>query len=131
MTNAPPKRAPVAVNFKNHTSEPFEWTWDGVLYQFAPLSSTMLQDYLAEHFAKHLTDKVMNELGIPTNHFTRPQYYNKCFDGTEMRADNETKLEQEIMNTSTSEITPKVKDAAELNLPVPEPIAPKFNCWLT
>lgn len=43
--------------FTNFTSEEFIGYWDGKPKKFAPGVSMYMPDYLAEHFAKHLTNR--------------------------------------------------------------------------
>lgn len=72
-----------SVLFKNWSSEDFSWTWDGVSYEFQAGQTMYLQDYLAEHFAKHLADREMIRAGLELNYRTRPErqgFIDKCFD---------------------------------------------------
>lgn len=43
--------------FTNFTNEEFIGYWDGKGKKFAPGESTYMPDYLARHFAKHLTNR--------------------------------------------------------------------------
>jgi hypothetical protein len=56
-----------ARKFKNFTTEDFTWKFDGVPYTFKAGQEIYLEDYKAEHFAKHLIDAEMNRLGMVTN----------------------------------------------------------------
>lgn len=117
MQNQPPKRIAVARTFSNWTNEDFEWSWDGVSYHFPALSSMMMQEYLVDHFAKHLTDREMNKLNIPTNDPKREEFLKKCYKEDEIQAVSEIQLGQKIMNASTSEITPKPVEKTDKKLP--------------
>jgi len=56
-----------SVVFKNFTKEEFVCSWDGVPYRFAPGKEMYVEDWKAEHFAKHLVDKVMQKKGLITS----------------------------------------------------------------
>jgi len=43
--------------FTNFTDQEFIGYWDGKAKKFTPGQSTWMPDYLAKHFAKHLTNK--------------------------------------------------------------------------
>ena len=86
-----------AVLFTNWTNEDFSYTWDKEPYNFPKGSSIMLQDYLANHFAKHLIDRELNKQGIPTNHFSRQEMLQKCF-GEIITANTSAQLETDILN---------------------------------
>lgn len=61
-----------SVVFKNFTNEEFVCSWDGVPYRFAAGKEMYVEDWKAEHFAKHLIDRVMNKYGmITTNRLER------------------------------------------------------------
>lgn len=50
--------------FTNFTSKEFIGYWDGKEKKFAPGQSVYMPDYLAEHFAKHLTNRELLEKGL-------------------------------------------------------------------
>lgn len=54
----PPKKN---VMFTNWTTKPFTWTWGKQPMTFQPGQSTMMDEALALHFAKHLADREINE----------------------------------------------------------------------
>lgn len=61
-----------SVVFKNFTKEEFVCSWDGTPYRFAPEKEMYVEDWKAEHFAKHLVDRVMHKAGqITSNKFER------------------------------------------------------------
>lgn len=59
-----------AIKFKNFTSEDFTWKFDGVEYSFRAGQETYMEEFKAKFFAKHLVDRELNTLGIPTNNQT-------------------------------------------------------------
>lgn len=70
----------IAKKFKNFTDADFSWKFDGVDYTFKPGQETYLEDFKAEHFAKHLVDREMNKLGIVTNNQSeRAKLTVQCF----------------------------------------------------
>lgn len=92
-----------SVVFKNWSSETFSWTWDGVAYTFKPGLEMYMQDYLANHFAKHLADREMIRSGMDLNYRTRPErqaFIEKCFpvETPVIVQDDETQAEVENMN---------------------------------
>lgn len=56
-----------ALNFYNFSEEDFTYTFDSVPYTFKSKASMYMEDYKAYHFAKHLVDRELNRLNIPTN----------------------------------------------------------------
>ena len=51
----------VAKRFTNFSDEDFSWKWNGVNYNFPAGETIMLQEYLVEHFAKHLIDRELHK----------------------------------------------------------------------
>ena len=91
-----------AVLFTNWTNEDFEWAYGGVLYAFKAGQSIYLQDYLAEHFTKHLVDRELNKDKLPTNSHLRAEYEAKCY-GEVIKAESPEKLESVLMNEPKQE----------------------------
>ena len=60
----------VAKKFKNFSQEDFTWKWNGDPYTFPANSEIYLEEFKANHFAKHLIDRELNRLNIRTNHIT-------------------------------------------------------------
>lgn len=50
-----------AVRFFNPTSEDFVGKWDGESYEIRAKSSILVPRHIAEHFAKHLANKILQE----------------------------------------------------------------------
>lgn len=55
-----------AVQFCNYTNEDFTWKFDGIPYTFKAGTTMFLEDFKAQHFAKHLIDRELNKAGIDT-----------------------------------------------------------------
>lgn len=73
-----------AIKFRNFTDHSFTWAYDSTPYTFAPGQETYLEDFKAEHFAKHLVDEECNRLGVPTNGPERKGLEAKCFPADEV-----------------------------------------------
>lgn len=75
--------------FINWTEEAYNVVWDGkVEAKLAPGEKFWLPFWLANHAAKHLVDRELNRLGLPTDHFSRETYVAKCIGNL---SDAETK----------------------------------------
>lgn len=111
--------------FFNFTSNPFTGYWDGKPKTFKPGEKVYMPEYLAKHYAKHLTNKVLLEQGKETATSPKfpeqvPQFmeiFNQaCILEDESEEQDEAQLATDIANRSHT--TPKVKDTAERNTPV-------------
>jgi len=91
-----------AKQFHNFTTADFTWKWDGVPYTFKAGVTMFLEDYKADHFAKHLIDRELNEMGQPTNSPLRNGLEAQCFPSDEVI----TPLEALQVN---KQVEPKVK----------------------
>lgn len=69
-----------AIKFKNFTEESFSWKWNGNEFTFPAGMEIYLDEHEAKHFAKHLVDRELNKLKIPTNNLTeRAKLEIQCF----------------------------------------------------
>lgn len=69
-----------AIKFRNWTNEEFTWKYNGIPHVFPAGMEIYMESDKAEHFAKHLTDREMHKLGIPTDMETkRKELTAKCF----------------------------------------------------
>lgn len=59
--------------FHNFTSEPFTGYWNGKPKTFRPGEQVHMSAPLAEHFAKHLTNKVLMGMGGINETYTSPK----------------------------------------------------------
>jgi hypothetical protein len=74
-----------AKSFKNWTVEDFTWKFDGIPYTFKAGQEMFLEDFKAEHFAKHLTDRELTKGGFHTNNEEkRHELTAKCFPTSEI-----------------------------------------------
>lgn len=73
-----------AIKFKNWTNEEFTWKFNGIPHTFPAGMEIYMEADKAYHFAKHLTDREMNRLNIPTNMDSkRAELGAKCFPSDE------------------------------------------------
>lgn len=117
-----------AILFINYTDEDFSHSWGGVNYNFKAGTSMYLEPYLAEHFAKHLTNREINRLnrGVPPekeiridNQQLRNTVLSRCIRTVETEATGTAQLATELLNMNIA------KDVAEVKL---EAIEPKKFC---
>lgn len=95
-----------AVKFKNFTDRDFTWAFDSVDYTFKAGQEMFLEDFKAAHFAKHLVDRELNLLNIPTDNKTkRKELEAQCFPSDEVV----TPLEALNLNKGKTAETPKVE----------------------
>lgn len=74
-----------AIKFKNFRKVDFTWNYDGVPYTFKAGQEIFLEDFKAQHFAKHLIDEELNERKILTNDKVRRAELEKlCFPSDEV-----------------------------------------------
>jgi hypothetical protein len=64
-----------SVVFKNFTDEEFVCSWDSIPYRFPAGKEMYVEDWKADHFAKHLVNRVMHKKGmIITNMVERNKF---------------------------------------------------------
>lgn len=119
-----------ALKFRNFTDREFTWTFDSIPYTFKAGETIYMEEFKAKHFAKHLVDREMNILNIPTNmQVKRDELEKKCFTQEEAVSVSEalnieeTKKEgkkgkkevkeEEAFADLQSEVTPKAKSKKE------------------
>jgi len=74
-----------AKKFTNFSNESFSWKFGGVEYTFGVGQTMFLEDYKADHFAKHLIDRELNKAGLLTNNQSaREEMLAKCFPSDEV-----------------------------------------------
>lgn len=118
-----------SVLFTNWTNEDFTWKWDGQPFTFKARSTETINagtrehnEGLAQHFAKHLTDRELNKRGIPTDHFTREEFLRNCFldksetkdvPVLEVELHPETGLVKTITEVGREDVVKKTKTASK------------------
>lgn len=115
--------------FFNFTSNPFTGYWDGKPKTFKPGEKVYMPEYLAKHYAKHLTNKVLLEQGKETATSPKfpeqvPQFmeiFNQaCILEDESEEQDEAQLATDIANRSHKEVKTVVDDKPAQIIPVPE-----------
>ena len=81
--------------FLNFTDTEFSWKFDNNEYTFAPKQQVYMEDFKAEHFAKHLVDREMNRLGKMLNDGTRAALIAKALPTASVAAPVEPIIEPE------------------------------------
>ena len=94
--------------FKNYTNEEFTWMFDGMEYTFAAGQEIYLEDFKADHFAKHLVDRECNKAGIPTNDPSRKAMESQCFPAAE-----EVSVGEALNIEEKKKVTKKTKKVEE------------------
>lgn len=73
--------------FTNWTGEDYEGRWNfsknRKVYRLKAGKSYYLPFYLAEHFAKGLTDRELAKAELPTDHYSRQSFLDKCIQTQE------------------------------------------------
>ena len=97
-----------SVIFTNWTDQSFTWTWANVPYTFHVGQSVYIEDYLANHFAKHLVDRELFKQKKQTNDQTRDELLKKCIqDNSTIEAASPEKLAMDTMNANQPMVTQK------------------------
>jgi hypothetical protein len=65
--------------FTNWTLNSFTYPWNSEPITFEAGESKLLPEYLADHFAKHLTDKELHSRGLTAGDASRTELLKKCF----------------------------------------------------
>lgn len=101
-----------AKKFVNWTSEAFTWKYDGIAYTFNPEETMFLEDYKADHFAKHLVDRELNRMGLPTDRaIERRELTAKCFPSAEIVTPAEAlNLNEEVKAKKSKKVEPEFED---------------------
>lgn len=68
--------------FTNFSDEDFDGRWNEAInhkvWRLQSGKAYYLPFYLAEHFAKHLVDRELEKQNLPTNHFSRQEFLDRC-----------------------------------------------------
>lgn len=67
-----------SVLFFNFSDKEFTHKFDGCEYTFAPFQQIYLEDFKAEHFAKHLIDRELDRVKKPIFSPERVELMSKC-----------------------------------------------------
>lgn len=105
----------VAKRFKNWTDEEFTWKHDGIAYTFAAGQEIFLEDFKAEHFAKHLVDREMNKMGKRTDYApVRDELTKRCYPTDEVVTPLEAlNLNEKAKVVKKKKVEPEFEDLKE------------------
>ncbi len=93
-----------AVLFTNWTNEDFIGEWDSVKYPIKAGQSMYMEDWKAANFAKHLTDRELNKLDMPTNHGDRDKFVAKCYEAAPaISVGTKAELDTALLNANKPE----------------------------
>lgn len=120
-----PKVEVRSVLFKNFTDKEFVCSWDSVPYRFPPGREQYVEDWKADHFAKHLVDRVMQEKGmITSNKVERDMFLALALPGEESITQDEAldkkareevaEAKEEVKKKKTSKKVEEEEEFAEL-----------------
>ena len=122
--------------FFNFTSTPFTGYWDGKPKTFKAGEKVYMPEYLAKHFAKHLTNRVLLEQG--KENATSPKFpeqvpqfmeiFNQaCILEEETKEQNEAELEIDIANRSHEQVKTVVDNKPAQIIEVPDEDEEEFE----
>lgn len=107
--------------FHNFTNEPFTGYWDGKPRTFKAGESKYMPEYLARHFAKHLTNRELIRLGKETS--TSPKFPEQVPDFMEIF--NKACIIEQEEEQDALDVEIESKNRKEISVNVDEPKAPK------
>lgn len=108
--------------FKNYTDEVFTWKFNGMVHTFQPGQEIYLEDFKADHFAKHLVDRELTKANIQTNNEqARKQLTAKCFPVAEVvtseealnlntKKEKKSEVKEEKEFEELEEVTTEIKE---------------------
>jgi hypothetical protein len=103
-----------SVVFFNWSDEDFTWTWDKKPWDFAAGSKVYIQDYLANHFAKHLVDRELLKHGKNTDYekvgdnWSRTVLLKKTIISAEGQdIPSKERQEMELLNQKSTQLSPE------------------------
>lgn len=102
-----------AILFTNYSNEDFSHTWDKVKYNFPAKQSIMLQESLARHFARHLSIRELNKKDKNTGGGALQKEMQNALSSAMLEAEDETKLQQKIINANVDAKAEKEKVITE------------------
>ena len=98
------------VLFTNFSDTAFTHTWNTVPYTFQPGVTIMVEDWKADHFAKHLIDRELTKAKIVTSNLVeRDKMYVRCVAVTDAPPMEQSQADTELLNRNaiTNEVKPK------------------------
>ena len=113
-----------AKKWRNFTNEDFTWKYGGVSHTFKAGQEIYLEDFKAAHFTKHLVDKELNRLRIPTNSVAdRKRLEAQCYPEEDAVTPEVALNLNERVKRGTKKVSEKVEEVfADL---VPKKVKPR------
>lgn len=103
-----------AKKFTNWTTEDFTWKFDGIEYTFKAGETMFLEDFKADHFARHLVDREMNKTNTVTSMMNvRNELMAKCFPTDEVVTPLEALQINETAKPKKKEVEKEFEDLEE------------------
>lgn len=107
------------VKFLNWTEQDFTGFWDKVPYHFAAGESSKMEDWKAEHFARHLTDQYLHSKGLEARR--KEDSYKALMRKAVIRSENApTSHNQGEMSKLSTELLNDFKGPSEADLKAQE-----------
>lgn len=90
--------------FKNWSTEDFTWNWDGNPTTVKKGEIKGMEDYLANHMARHLTDRELQKAGLNLVCTERDEYYARCFAEVDVKETITEKQEEKVQVKETAKV---------------------------
>lgn len=124
--------------FTNWREKEFSWKWNGEEYTFNPGQTMILPQYLAEHFAKHLTNMSLTEDGLeqycspkkPVDVSKFMEYFKKSYsEETELGSEEVSPLKAAILeaNKDTEKFEESVEEVKNIKRGRPKKVEDDFE----
>lgn len=98
---------PKALLFHNFSKQDFTAYWDRAPITVKAGEKTLLEDWLANHVAKHFADQVLNEKNVRTSDpILRKQVLEKCLIDPNIETASKTQLDIAMMNAKLEKEAP-------------------------
>ena len=121
MIPSPHKNMSNTALFTNFSNEEFIGYWDGKPKKFAPGQSLYMPDYLAKHFAKHLTNRELIKKGMETA--TSPKFKEQVPEFMELFNRAYTPDEADESDNKSDDVDTQI-DVANRNKEQPQTVLP-------
>lgn len=116
------------MKFRNFTDRDFSWSYNGVVYNFKAGSEVYMEDFKAQHFAKHLIDRELTLISPKDKDYTgdkvrRAELEAKCFPTEEtVSVEKALDIEAKKKEVKTDKGEAKEEEFPDLQ---PEKVEPK------
>jgi len=106
MRNYVPENPVTIVKFYNFTDSDFTWKWADVPYTFKAGTTMAMEDWKAEHFAKHLADRILTDKKLRVDDETRGEYLSKAIISIDSEPVASSQAATVIVNENLSNAIP-------------------------